>query len=52
LPQELQKITQTSAGVFSGSKEPAAARAFLDFLFTPESRQVVKRMGHEPHPEG
>ena len=48
LPRELQKITQTSAGVFSGSKAPDAARAFLDFLFTPESRQVVKRMGHEP----
>ena len=48
LPQGLQKITQTSAGVFSGSKEPDAARSFVDFLFTPESRQVVKRMGHEP----
>lgn len=48
LPQGLQKVTQTSAGVFSGSKEPDAARAFLDFLFTPESRQVVKQMGHEP----
>src|SRR6185436_13136567 len=52
LPQELQKITVSSAGLFAGSKEPAAARAFLDFLFTPESAQVVKRMGHEPHPQG
>jgi ABC-type Fe3+ transport system substrate-binding protein len=34
LPQELQKITFSSAGLFAGSKEPAAARAFLDFLFT------------------
>jgi molybdate transport system substrate-binding protein len=48
LPQELQKITRSSAGLFSGSKEPAAARAFLDFLFTPESRQLVKAKGHEP----
>jgi|RhiMethySRZTD1v2_1073278.scaffolds.fasta_scaffold04118_12 molybdate transport system substrate-binding protein len=48
LPQEVQKITVSSAGLFSGSKEPAAARAFLDFLFTPESAQVVKAKGHEP----
>jgi molybdate transport system substrate-binding protein len=48
LPRELQKITASSAGLFTGSKEPAAARAFLDFLFTPESKQVVKAKGHEP----
>lgn len=48
LPQELQKTTISSAGLFAGSKEPAAARAFLDFLFTPESAQVVKAKGHEP----
>src|SRR6185436_18508099 len=52
LPQALQKVTVSSAGLFAGAKEPAAARAFLDFLFTPESAQVVKRMGHEPHPQG
>src|SRR5262245_3897241 len=52
LPKELQKITVSSAGLFAGSKEPAAARAFVDFLFTPESRQVVKAKGHEPHPQG
>jgi len=48
LPQELQKVTISSAGLFAGSKEPAAARAFLDFLFTPESAQVVQAKGHEP----
>jgi molybdate transport system substrate-binding protein len=48
LPQELQKITQASTGLFAGSKEPAAARAFLDFLFTPESALVVQAKGHEP----
>jgi len=48
LPPELQKITASTAGLLAGSKEPAAARAFLDFLFSPESRQDLKAKGHEP----
>ena len=48
LPGDLQKTTVSSVGLFAGSKEPAAAQAFLDFLFTPESLDVVKGKGHQP----
>jgi len=52
LPADLQKITVSTAGLFAGSTEPDAAKAFLDFLFTPESARVIKRMGHEPEVQG
>ncbi len=52
LPAELQKITVSTAGIFAGSVEPDAARAFLDFLLTPDSARVVKAMGHEPEQQG
>jgi molybdate transport system substrate-binding protein len=47
-PKEVQMITQSSAGIFSGAGEPAAAKAFLDFLLTPSSARVFKAKGHEP----
>lgn len=47
LPAELQKVSETSAAIFADSAHPAAARALLDFLFTPEASAVVGRMGHE-----
>jgi molybdate transport system substrate-binding protein len=47
LPQEVQAITVSSAGIFAESKEPAAARAFFEFLFTPFSAAVLKAKGHE-----
>jgi len=48
LPKEVQMITQSSAGIFAGAGEPAAAKAFLDFLLTPFSARVFKAKGHEP----
>jgi molybdate transport system substrate-binding protein len=52
LPAELQKITVSTAGIFAGSLQPDAARAFLDFLLTSDSARVVKAMGHEPEKHG
>jgi molybdate transport system substrate-binding protein len=52
LPPELQKVTVSSAGIFAGSTHPEAARALVDFLFTPESARVVKAMGHDPAVQG
>lgn len=48
LPQEVQATTVSTATVFAGSPQPAAARAFLEFLFTPASARVLKAKGLEP----
>ena len=47
-PKEVQMITKSSAGIFADAREPAAARAFLDFLLAPDSMSVLKAKGHEP----
>ena len=47
LPQEVQATTVSSGGIFAASKEAGAARAFLDFLATPEAARVFKAKGHE-----
>lgn len=48
LPDEVQKTTPSAAGIFADAKEPAAARAFLDFLGTPVAAKVFRARGHEP----
>ena len=48
LPPEVQATTASSAGIFAGSAQQAAARAFHEFLFTPSSTAVLKAKGHEP----
>ena len=48
LPKEIQQTTVSSAGIFAGSIEPAAAKALLDFLTTPAAMQVFKANGMEP----
>jgi molybdate transport system substrate-binding protein len=48
LPGEIQQTTVSSAGVFTGAREPGAAQALLDFLTTPASAKVFKARGHEP----
>jgi len=48
LPPELQATTRSTAGVFSGSKQPEAARALIEFLATPEAARVFREKGHEP----
>ena len=48
LPQELQSISVVTAGIFTGSKEAAAARALLEFLALPSSARVFRAKGLEP----
>jgi molybdate transport system substrate-binding protein len=48
LPKDVQQTTVSSGGVFANSKVQNEARAFLDFLVRPESKQVMKAKGHEP----
>jgi molybdate transport system substrate-binding protein len=47
-PKEVQMITKSAAAVLADAREPAAAKAFLDFLLTPASARVIKAKGHEP----
>ena len=48
LPEGAQKVTIFSAGVSTDSKEPAAARALLDYLMTPKAKAVITKTGLEP----
>ena len=48
LPAELQKYVVFTAGIGATSKEPAAARAFIDFLKAPAATPVLKANGMEP----
>jgi len=48
LPAELQKYVVFTAGIGATSKEPAAARAFIDFLKAPAAAPVLKANGMEP----
>jgi hypothetical protein len=48
LPAEIQKITVFSAGVTSDAKEPAAAKALIQYLSSPEAYATIKKTGLEP----
>ena len=48
LPPELQNYTVFHAGVASGSKSAAAARALIKFLTAPSAGAVFKAKGQEP----
>ena len=48
LPQEIQAVTVFSAGVSMTSHEPEAARAFLDYMASAETRDAKRRYGMEP----
>ena len=48
LPEGAQKVTIFSAGVATSSKEPAAAKALLDYLTTPKAKAVITKTGLEP----
>jgi len=48
LPDELQKITTFSAGIFAASTRPAAARLLITALATPEVAAVMRKQGMEP----
>jgi molybdate transport system substrate-binding protein len=48
LPAELQKVTVFSAGVATGSKQAAAARALIEFLASPAAIPAIAKSGLEP----
>jgi len=48
LPPELQNYTVFHAGVASGSRNAAAAKALIKFLTTPSAGAVFKAKGQEP----
>jgi molybdate transport system substrate-binding protein len=48
LPPELQNMTAFAAGFGMPAKEPAGARALVDFLQTPAAARVIRAKGMEP----
>jgi molybdate transport system substrate-binding protein len=48
LPRELQSVTPFVAGVSTAASDPAAAKALIAFLTTPEAKRVIKAKGLEP----
>ena len=48
LPPEVQRVTVFSAGVAVGSKDPAAARALIQFLVSAAVRSAIRKSGLEP----
>jgi ABC-type molybdate transport system, periplasmic component len=47
LPKELQRVTVIAAAVATHSKQPDAARAFVQFLASPAAASVVVKTGME-----
>jgi molybdate transport system substrate-binding protein len=47
LPDEIQKVFETSAGVFTASRQPAEAEALLRFLVAPSAAGVFREKGLE-----
>jgi molybdate transport system substrate-binding protein len=48
LPPEAQEFTVFSAGIHIGAKQPAAAKALVQFLSAPASISVKRKKGMEP----
>ena len=48
LPDEIQQVFETAAGVFAASKQPAAADALIRFLLAPASAGAFREKGLEP----
>jgi molybdate transport system substrate-binding protein len=48
LPGDLQLTLTFAAATLAGAKEPAAAKALIEFLRTPEAAAVIKSKGMEP----
>jgi len=48
LPDELQKLTVFSAGVFAASEQPARAAALVAALASPDVTAVMRQKGLEP----
>jgi molybdate transport system substrate-binding protein len=48
LPEEIQQVTASSAGIFTGSQNAKPAEELLSFLTSPSSKAVLKAKGLEP----
>jgi molybdate transport system substrate-binding protein len=48
IPADLQKITIYSAGITSTSKQPAEAKALINFLASPEAAPILSKSGLDP----
>jgi molybdate transport system substrate-binding protein len=50
LPDEIQKVFETAAGIFAASSRPGAAESLLRFLLAPAASGVFREMGLEAVP--
>jgi len=48
LPADVNKVTVFTAGIHTGSREAAAARAFIQYLTSPAAAPAIKHHGMEP----
>ncbi len=48
LPAELQRETVYRAGIAAGARDPAAAKAFIAYLMSPDGAAVIKAKGMTP----
>ena len=48
LPADIQSYVVLTAGIAASTKDPAAARGFIDFLKSPAAVPSLKQMGMEP----
>jgi molybdate transport system substrate-binding protein len=48
LPTELQRETVYWAGIAAGARDPAAAKAFIAYLMSPDGAAVIKAKGMTP----
>ena len=48
LPAEIQLVTVSTVGIFAGTQQAEAARAFIEFLTAPAAAKVMKAKGLEP----
>jgi len=48
LPEEIQLVTVSCAGIFSGTKRAEAAQSFIDFLAAPATLRAMRARGFQP----
>jgi molybdate transport system substrate-binding protein len=48
LPRDLQQYVPFAAGLLTVSREPETARAFLNFISSPEAASLLRKSGMEP----
>jgi molybdate transport system substrate-binding protein len=51
LPSNIMPPTVTHAFLVSGAKDPETAKAFLDFLRSPDAKRIIEAKGMKPAPQ-